>query len=465
MAGVRTRFAPSPTGFLHIGNARTALFNWLFARKHGGRFILRIDDTDTNRSEGPYELALFEDLKWLGIAWDEGPDLGGDYAPYRQSERLRTYKAHAEKLVAEGKAYRCYCTNERLKELKAAQEAQNKPPRYDGRCRALKPGEAPEVASPVIRFRVPHHKEILFNDGVHGPISFDSCSIGDFIIMGSDGIASYNFAAVVDDALMEITHIIRGDDHLSNTPRQILLFDALGLKPPVFNHIPLVLGPDKSPLSKRHGTSSIRGLRNDGYLPEAVVNAMARLGWSPGEAFLIPFQMALAFSIEKLSNSPSEFDLERLKSFNKEAIQKKGTQALIRAASIDPDELDWDWLEEALALIKPNASTIKEMKNLLLPFIQEPALDGGAGAALSEVSAKAVIKAFRAEAEKYPVLDEGSYKAIIESVKALTGEKGKGLYLPIRLALTGADEGIELANVLRLLGKKRVLERLEKFEG
>jgi glutamyl-tRNA synthetase len=462
MPNVRTRFAPSPTGRLHIGNVRTALFNWLFAKERGGSFILRIEDTDTARSRFEYELSIIEDLKWLGLEWDEGPDKGGEFGPYRQSERRSLHKAAAVRLVNEGKAYKCYCTKEQLEDLKAAQVASGLPPRYDGRCRELSP-EALKTGAPfTVRFRVPE-KDVRVNDGVHGLLAFDSRNIGDFVIVGSDGVAAYNFAAVVDDALMDITHVIRGDDHLSNTPRQLLLFEALGLKAPEFTHIPLVLGPDKTPLSKRHGSFSIEEIREGGFLPEAVVSAVARLGWNPGESLMELAELAPLFSIEKLSASPSEFDVERLKFYNKAAIQKSGAERLIELSSLSTvgDPIDAESVVEA---VKGNASDLKELKELALPFLIEPRPGEEEAKELSEQYAKAVVKAFRQELEKTRSIDQGSYKELVETVKAATGEKGKRLLMPLRLALTGTHSGIELAGVLKLLGKERAIERLRRYE-
>jgi glutamyl-tRNA synthetase len=462
MPNVRTRFAPSPTGKLHIGNVRTALFNWLFAKERGGSFVLRIEDTDTARSRFEYELSIIEDLKWLGLEWDEGPYKGGEFGPYRQSERRSLHKAAAVRLVTEGKAYKCYCTKEQLEDLKAAQVASGLPPRYDGRCRELPP-EAMKTNAPfTVRFRVPE-KDVRVNDGVHGLLAFDSRNIGDFVIVGSDGVAAYNFAAVVDDALMQITHVIRGDDHLSNTPRQLLLFEALGLKAPGFTHIPLVLGPDKTPLSKRHGSFSIEEIREGGFLPEAVVSAMARLGWNPGENLMELAELAPLFSIDKLSASPSEFDVERLKFYNKAAIQKSGAERLIELSSLSTSGGPID-AERVVEAVKGNASDLKELKELALPFLTEARPGVEEAKELSEQYAKAVVKAFRQELEKMEAIDQGSYKELVETVKAATGEKGKRLLMPLRLALTGTHSGIELAGVLTLLGKERAVLRLRKYE-
>ncbi|MDO8426993.1 MAG: glutamate--tRNA ligase [Deltaproteobacteria bacterium] len=454
----RTRFAPSPTGNLHIGNARTALFNWLFARRMGGDFVLRIEDTDIERSSLSFEASILEDLKWLMLNWDEGPDIGGKWGPYRQSERLGLYRELVDKLSGNGVAYNCYCTKVRLEELKKSQLASGIPPRYDNRCRGIKAGEAPKGASPAIRFKVPP-KDVSFADGVHGEVIFDSKSFGDFVIMGSDGAASYNFAVVADDALMGITDVIRGDDHLSNTPRQILLFEALGFKPPRFSHIPLVLGHDRLPLGKRDLSASLRSLREEGYLPEAVLNSIARLGWSPGEGFLSLDDAARLFDIGRLSRSPSVFDPSTLKRYNKMAINNLSHEELFRLMGLTADEE----LKRALEAVKPNAETIGGLKRLIGPFTGELSLTEDARSLLSEPYSKEVVKAFFKEAEGADTLDETNYLNIMNGVKRATGEKGKRLYMPIRAALTGQAEGIELVTILKLLGRDKVIERLKKI--
>ena len=281
---VRVRFAPAPTGLLHIGNARTALFNFLFAKRNQGAFVLRIEDTDLERSTDTSIERIVEDLKWLGIFWDEGPDRGGPVGPYRQSQRLSVYREFADRLCQEGKGYKCFCSEERLEKLRKEQLSKGKMPRYDGRCRSLSAEEIAEMESsglrPVLRFRV-GKGPILFEDLIHGKMNFDSAGIGDFIIVRSDGMVAYNFACVIDDHSMQISHVIRGEDHLSNTPRQILLYQALGWVPPVFAHHPLILGPDRSPLSKRHGATAVSQYREEGFLPEALRNYLLLLSWTP----------------------------------------------------------------------------------------------------------------------------------------------------------------------------------------
>ncbi len=459
MPGTRTRFAPSPTGHLHIGNARTALFNWLFSRHFGGSFILRIEDTDIERSDAAYERSILEDLSWLGLSWDEGPDINGPRGPFRQSERLSLYREYAERLVEKGLAYRCFCTKERLESLKKEQLSKGVPPRYDNRCRTLHATPAPsEGVAPALRFAVPA-RGVHFDDGVHGPLSFDASAMGDFVIIGSDGAASYNFAVVVDDAAMEITHILRGDDHLSNTPRQLLVFEALGLRPPRYFHLPLVLSPQRAPLSKRDEGASVRALREEGFLPGALLNTVARLGWSPGAEGLLPLDdMARAFDGGRLSKSASVFDLERLRSYNKAAIGGMDGTELLRLASV-PDK----GAAPVAEAVKTNASTLNEFRELLAPFTGEAEPDEQARAALSASGAGDVLLALKAAIELADAIDENSYDKIISEVKSKTGARGRALFMPIRAALTGRTEGIELVTVFRLLGKERVLERLGRL--
>src|SRR5215831_8577759 len=314
---MRVRFAPSPTGHLHVGNARTAIFNWLLARGHRGTFILRIEDTDVARSTRESEATILRDLKWLGLDWDEGPDVGGAHGPYRQSERLHLYESYAKELLAAGHAYYCFCSTAQLEAERQEALATGRPARYAGTCRGLSVDRAKaRIAAgerPAIRFRVPL-REVAFTDAVRGEVHFHTDVIGDPVIVRADGHPAYNFAVVVDDALMEITHVVRGEDHISNTPRQILLYDALGFAAPTFAHLSLVMGPDHSPLSKRHGATSVAEFRAKGYLPEALVNYLALIGWSPGsgEELLPIAELARRFSLQAVGHSAGVFDEEKL---------------------------------------------------------------------------------------------------------------------------------------------------------
>ncbi|HEY8534880.1 MAG TPA: glutamate--tRNA ligase, partial [Vicinamibacterales bacterium] len=311
---MRLRFAPSPTGQLHVGNARTALFNWLLARGHGGTFILRIEDTDRERSTPESEKSILDDLRWLGLDWDEGPDIGGPAGPYRQSERLALYHEHAKRLIESGAAYYCFCSPEQVEADRQAALAAGLPPRYSGRCRAIEPADARrrvDAGEPaVIRFRVPEARDVTFIDAVRGAVTVSTDTIGDPVLLRTDGHPAYNFAVVVDDALMRVTHVVRGEDHISNTPRQLLLYEAFGWTPPEFAHLSLVLGPDHAPLSKRHGATSVAEFRSRGYLPEALANYLALIGWSPGggEELLPLDELARRFSLRTVSHSAGVFD-------------------------------------------------------------------------------------------------------------------------------------------------------------
>ncbi len=320
---MRVRFAPSPTGQLHVGNARTALFNWLLAHGKDGTLVLRIEDTDTERSTRESEAGILEDLRWLGLHWDEGPDVGGAHGPYRQSERLHLYASYANELLAGGHAYHCFCSAAKLEDDRRQDLAAGRPPKYHGTCRNLSPDEARARIDagerPVVRFRVPEHVEVSFQDLVRGEVTFSSEVIGDFVLVRSDGRPAYNFAVVVDDALMEITQVIRGEDHISNTPRQVLLYQALGFTPPAFAHLALVMGPDHTPLSKRHGATSVAEFRARGFLPEALTNYLALIGWSPGgDQELLPIdELARRFAIEDVGHSAGIFDPEKLAWMNR----------------------------------------------------------------------------------------------------------------------------------------------------
>ena len=325
---VRVRFAPSPTGKLHIGGARTAIYNWAFARANGGTFILRIDDTDPTRSTDENTQIILRAMRWLGLDWDEGPEVGGDFGPYSQTERLDLYKRTAERLLAEGKAYPCFCTPEQLAADREAAQARKDPFQgYQRRCRDLSPEEAQariDAGEPyVLRIKVPEDRgNVVINDAVHGEVAFDAKELDDFVIFRSDGTPTYNFATVVDDALMGITHVIRGDDHLSNTPRQVMVYEAMGAPVPVFAHISMILGADGKKLSKRHGATSVEEYRDAGYLSDAFVNYLALLGWSlDGETTVIPRDvLASQFSLERISKNPATFDPKKLDWMNAEYI-------------------------------------------------------------------------------------------------------------------------------------------------
>ena len=332
---IKVRFAPSPTGPFHIGGARSALFNWLVARHAGGQFLVRIEDTDLNRSSRESEENIKESMRWLGLDWDEGIDVGGPNGPYRQTERLAIYQKEIQRLISEGKAYYCYCTQEELEAERKAQLAEGKTPVYGGHCRHLTAEEKAryeaEGRKPVVRLRVPEGETIAFDDMVRGHVEFQSSGVGDFIIMKSDGIPVYNFAVVVDDALMGITHVIRAEEHLSNTPRQIAIYHALGYDVPEFGHISLILGADHKKMSKRHGATSVTAYKDMGYLPDAVVNYLALLGWAPkGEQEIFSREELIrSFSMDRVSSNDAVFDIEKLNWINFQYMKQLSPEALL----------------------------------------------------------------------------------------------------------------------------------------
>jgi nondiscriminating glutamyl-tRNA synthetase len=461
---MRLRFAPSPTGQLHVGNARTALFNWLLARHHGGTFILRIEDTDAERSTKESERAIVEDLRWLGLDWNEGLDAGGQKGPYRQSERLDAYRAHARELIDHRHAYYCFCAAEKLEADRQAALAAGRPPMYPGTCRAIPPAEATrrvESGEPaVIRFRVPEGRDVSFRDLVRGDVRFETEVIGDPVLVRSDGIPAYNFAVVVDDHLMEITHVIRGEDHISNTPRQLLLYEAFGWAPPRFAHVSMVMGPDHSPLSKRHGATSVKEFRERGYLPEALANYLALLGWSPGEGDeLLPLEeLARRFELEKVGHSASVFDVEKLAWVNRHYLKLADHERLARLTVphlqragwvTEPGPAAFDYLRRVVPLAATSVDRLEQVParlHFLFDYSAARALAHPAiRAEAMEPSARAVVAALAEElAGGARMHDREAFRATAGRIREKTGQKGKLLFHSIRLALTGEGEGLEL---------------------
>ncbi len=459
---MRVRFAPSPTGQLHVGNARTALFNWLSAHGKDGTFILRIEDTDAERSTRESEAGILEDLRWLGLDWDEGPDVGGVHGPYRQSERLHLYASYANELITGEHAYYCFCSPARLEDDRKGDLAAGRPPKYHGTCRSISAAEArvrmEAGERPVIRFKIPEGVDVAFQDLVRGEVTFSSDVIGDPVLVRSDGRPQYNFAVVVDDALMEITHVIRGEDHISNTPRQVLLYQALGFTPPEFAHLSLVMGPDHTPLSKRHGATSVGEFRERGYLPEALVNYLALIGWSPGgDEELLPIQeLARRFALEDVGHSAGVFDQEKLAWMNRHYM-KEAAPARLAAETARyflgrgylrrrTDEA-MDYLISVLPMAVGSVDRLEEIPErlrFLFDFDPRAALarDEVAGV-LHEAGAREVIAALPAAIER-PLLDREAFRAMANLVKDRTGMKGKALFHPIRIALTGEGGGPEL---------------------
>jgi len=471
---VRVRFAPSPTGHLHIGGARTALFNWLFARHEGGDFVLRIEDTDRARSTEESERAVLEDLRWLGLDWDEGPDVGGQYGPYRQSERTPIYAEAAERLLAEGLAFRCYCTDAELEEKRQAALASGRVPQYDGACRNLTDEErrAREAAgrAPAIRLRGPD-SDVVVDDLLRGRIEFKRRMLGDFIILRSDGRPTYNFAVVVDDALMEISHVIRAEEHLPNTMRQVLLYDALGFDRPTFVHVSLVVARDRSKLSKRHGASSIRELQESGFIPDGVVNYLALLGWShpDGHEILTRGGLVESFDLGRVSTSPAAYDEDKLGWVNAHAIREAdlGVVAVLaepflkRAGLEEPDA---ERLARVVALGRESVDRLSELPGeVAFLFDGTPEMDEAAAAALGVDKARSLLGALRRHvANEPPGWTAERFVEILRSTGKELGVKGKDLYMPVRAALTGRTHGPSLGKIAEVLGDGAVGSRLER---
>jgi nondiscriminating glutamyl-tRNA synthetase len=471
---VRVRFAPAPTGLLHIGNARTALFNFLFAKRHQGTFVLRIEDTDIERSTDISIDRIVEDLQWLGISWEEGPGREGPLGPYRQSQRISIYREFADRLSQEGKSYKCFCSEERLDELRKEQLSKGKMPRYDGRCRSLSAAEITGMESsglhPVIRFHV-ERGPILFEDLIHGKMNFDSAGIGDFIIVRSDGMAAYNFACVVDDHLMDITHVIRGEDHLSNTPRQILLYQALAWQPPIFAHHPLILGPDRSPLSKRHGATAVSQYREEGFLPEALENYLVLLGWTPpsGQETLSLEKMIEEFSIQDVSKSAPVYNRKKLEWLNSTYLRAKEDEQLskllipyLQKSGIRIDQTNHQWLDQISGILKDNLVVLSEVDQYVGIFFDEKFFfEEGAKTILQDpMNRETLSSVLRFLEDSSDIRSEGK-DSLLSQLERKTGRKGKGLYAPLRAAITGKTRGPELAKALPLLGRERIIQRLK----
>jgi len=465
---MRVRFAPSPTGKLHVGNARTALFNWLLARGSNGTMILRIEDTDVQRSTLESEASMMRDLRWLGIDWDEGPDAGGVHGPYRQSERLHLYQSYAKELLASGAAYYCFCSVAQLEADRQAALASGRAAHYAGTCRRLTPEQAAVRLAAgeraAIRFRVPEHRDVVFTDAVRGEVRFQTSVIGDPVIVRTDGHPAYNFAVVVDDALMEVTHVIRGEDHISNTPRQILLYEALGFTPPSFAHLALVMGPDHSPLSKRHGATSVAEFRAKGYLPEALVNYLALIGWSPGkddegrDVEVLPVaDLARRFSLDEVGHSAGVFDEEKLAWVNRHYLKAADPHRLAELSiphfvdagiGMAPDRHGLDFLAFAMPMASGSVDRLNQVPaRLAFLFDYDPTAIMRVAALHHEMStpdARAVVAALARELASAPRLDRARFRDVANAIKAATEKKGRALFHPIRVALTGRAEGPEL---------------------
>jgi nondiscriminating glutamyl-tRNA synthetase len=460
-----TRFAPSPTGELHLGNARTALFNLLLARSAGGRFVLRIEDTDAERSSDAHLASLMSDLRWLGLDWDAGPDREDARGPYRQSQRGELYARYLAQLAVKDAVYPCFCTPLELDLSRRAQLAAGKPPRYAGTCRELAQAERERrlaLGMPAtLRFRVPAGERVSFEDFVHGPQSFSSDDIGDFIVRRADGTAAFFFSNAVDDACMGITHALRGEDHLTNTPRQLLILAALALPAPAYGHVALVVGADGAPLSKRHGAVSVREYRERGYLAQALLNQLFRLGHStPVHGLLDLTGMALAFEPQHLGRAPARFDERQLAVWQKDAVHRL-TPAAARAwlAGVLPADIEGEALDAFIGAILPNLVLPEDARTWVdVVFGGPPSLEPQAAAAVRSAGTD-YFSAAAAAAERAG----NDLPAIAGAVRAATGRKGAELYMPLRAALTGRAHGPELAPLLKAMPPGKARERLARF--
>lgn len=475
----RVRFAPSPTGYLHVGGARTALFNWLYARRHGGTFILRIEDTDTERSSVDMVTGILDGLRWLGLTWDEGPDVGGAHGPYYQSQRFERHREMAAVLVASGHAYRCYCSTERLQQERQKAEARGEAWMYDRTCLGLSGERAAELQTAgtphAIRFKVPAGRTV-FDDAVHGPIEFDGANIEDFVIVRSDGHPIYHLSVVVDDVDMEVSDVIRGDDHISNTPKHVLLFKALGAPVPRFAHVPLILGADKKRLSKRHGATSVLEYRNAGYLPEAMVNFLALLGWSPGEdrELMDATELTSRFALEGISGGDAVFDTAKLEWMNGQYIAALPDAALVELVTpVLTESTLWPrtddrgqvaWLTRLLNLLRPRAKRLPDFVEQARPFLVDNVVfDPDAVAKhLAGAAPAAHLSALIDALGSTEPFDEANVEAAVRGTAERLGVKAGVLIHPTRVGLVGRTTSPGIFESIVLLGRSRTLVRLER---
>jgi glutamyl-tRNA synthetase len=474
---LRVRFAPSPTGYLHIGGARTALFNWLYARRHGGIFVLRIEDTDTERSSWEMVAGIVDGLRWLGLDWDEGPDVGGPHAPYFQSQRIDRARALADRLVSSGRAYYCYCTAESLQQKRQAAEAAGGGWVYDRTCCGLSTDEiaAREAArSPrAIRFKVPPGTT-SFTDLVHGPIAFDNGHIEDFVILRSDGQPTYHLSVVADDMDMQITHVIRGDDHISNTPKHVLLFGAFEATHPQFAHVPLILGPDKKRLSKRHGATSVMEYSRLGYLPEAMVNFLSLLGWSPGDdrELFTRDELIAAFTLEGISGGNAVFNPEKLDWFNQQHIARlrigelaTRVEPLLAAAGLwtaDLSSTRREWFYRVLELVRPRVKKLDQFVEELRPFLQA-AVEYDQTAVSKHLSKPELgesLAAFADAVNDVEPFNSAELESALRTLAESRGVKAAALIHAARVAVTGRAVSPGLFDTLELMGRERVTARV-----
>ena len=471
---VRCRFAPAPSGSLHVGNVRSALFSWLWARRNGGTFILRVEDTDASRVTEEAVHGVLEDLRWLGLDWDEGPEVGGPYAPYRQSQRMDLYRETADRLLSQGDAYRCYCTAEELDERRKAALARGEAPGYDGRCRDLTAQEREafeaEGRTSVVRFRMPE-QEWVVEDLVKGTVRFAADQQRDFVLMRSDGSPVFLLAVAVDDLMMGVTHVVRGDDLLSSAPRNMAVIRALGGTPPAYAHLPQVLGPDRQPLSKRHGSTSVQAFREQGFLPEALVNYLALLGWSAGEdrEFLTREEMIASFDLERVSSNPAAFDTEKLTWMNNHYIQQTDDDDLaarclhfLTEAGLMPDPV---LLRAAMPIVKERMKTLAESVELLRFLFTDDIAPNEKAASLIAKAPPGYLSAAATSLEAVDPWDAASIASALDSLAESAGLNRTKGWQPVRAAATGSNISPPLPESLALLGKERTIARVRALAG
>lgn len=480
MNDIRVRFAPSPTGNLHIGGARTALFNWLFARHNGGAFILRIDDTDFARSTEESKRGILSALRWLGLDWDEGPEVGGPHAPYSQSERLQLYEKAAQELVEKGLAYPCYCTPEELAERRKQAMEEGKAPRYDGRCRHLSQKDRIKLEQqgrrPALRLRIPDTGETVVHDFFRGDVAFANEVLDDFIIVKSNGIPAYNFASVVDDAEMQITHIIRAEEHLSNTPRQILVFQALEKPLPVFAHVPMILAPDRSKLSKRHGATSVEEFRDQGYLPDAILNYLALLGWSPeGEEEILSLsELVRQFSLERVGKTAAIYDTKKLTWINGHYLNEMDLDQAVELAipflqkkGLVPGDIPEDlmvYIRKVVEVVRTRVKTLAEIAEASDYFFDDDFTyeEKGIRKHFQKEGVASLLQAAGQRLAKLETFDLETTEETYRNLSEELGVKAGDIIHPTRLALSGRTMGPGLFDIMVILGKEKTLERLER---
>ena len=480
MEEVRVRFAPSPTGELHIGGVRTALFNWLFARNRGGKMILRIDDTDKQRSSPAFLDSIINSMHWLGLNWDEGPGVEGEEYSYFQSERLEIYREEAQRLLEEGKAYYCFCSAEELQAEKEKQRQMKQPPRYSGRCRNLTPAEREREkagSSFVIRFLMPREGVTVVQDIIRGEVTFDHTNFDDFIIIRSDGLPTYNFASVVDDYKMGITHVLRAEEHLSNTPRQQILAQQLGYNIPQYAHVPMILAPDHSKLSKRHGATSVQEYREMGILPEALINYLALLGWSPGEdqEIMTREEMIKLFSLERVSKNPAIYDLNKLIWLNGHYLRTMELQTITeRALPFFQEKIEM-WaacqksrfkIEDVVDLVRDRVKTLSEIVEACEYFYREDFLydEKGVEKHFRRKGTGDILKEAAKTLEKVEPFTVDKIKKELQNLSQNLKISPAKINLPTRLVVTGRTMGPDLFDIISLLGKEKVLARFKRAE-